>query len=103
MYMLTEVIKPTESATDPNIVFMYDVACVLETNIRNKAASGDKQMKSLLEKISFAIPAMHAYGHKIKCQVNIVHIVIQNAQMPRWAQKPSKNQHLLNVWLMILL
>ena len=34
MYMLTEVIKPPDSTKDPDVVFMYDLACILETNIK---------------------------------------------------------------------
>ncbi|XP_066020137.1 uncharacterized protein [Pocillopora verrucosa] len=47
-----------------NIRFFYDIACVLDTHLRNR------HQETLLENVTLAIPAFHCYGHKVSCQVN---------------------------------
>ncbi len=45
-----------------NLHIMYDVACTFVRHLK----SNDSH---LLEKVAFAIPSFHAYGHKSSCQV----------------------------------
>ena len=48
-----------------NLLIMYDVACTFVQYLK----SNDSH---LAEKIAFAIPSFHAYGHKPSCQVSHV-------------------------------
>ena len=45
---------------------MYDIACILVQHLR---ASEDGDY--LLDRIKFALPSFHAYGHNAACQVSI--------------------------------
>ena len=45
-----------------NLHIMYDVVCTFVRHLK----SNDSH---LLEKVAFAVPSFHAYGHKPSCQV----------------------------------
>lgn len=50
---------------DIELCIMYDIACMLVQHLRNK-----KEV-ALLERMKFALPSFHAYGHKPACQVSM--------------------------------
>ena len=55
-----------------NILAMYDIACTLDPHLK-------KRDSILSEKIKFALPAFHAYGHKPSCQVCMSLILYTNS------------------------
>ncbi len=46
---------------------MYDICCMLLQHLKNS-----KDGSALLDRIKFALPSFHAYGHKAACQVNYI-------------------------------
>ena len=47
-----------------DLYIMYDIACMLVKHL--KATNGGGH---LLERLKFAVPSFHAYGHNAVCQV----------------------------------
>ena len=60
VWLIEELLSRLPETIKPCI--MYDVACSLVMHLKKK----DNQ---LLEKVTFALPSFHAYGHKPACQV----------------------------------
>ena len=48
---------------DINLYIMYDIACTLVQHLKAKGAT------HFLERMKFALPSFHAYGHNAVCQV----------------------------------
>ena len=63
-WLLQEVVEC--GGKDMHYCVMYNIACNLHRYLKNSPYSHD-----LLERITFAIPAFHAYGHKADCQVRV--------------------------------
>lgn len=61
MFMLQEILQRVPENVSVHI--MYDIACNFVRHLKSR----DSQ---LLEKVAFAIPSFHAYGHKPACQVS---------------------------------
>ncbi|XP_051250684.1 uncharacterized protein LOC127360334 [Dicentrarchus labrax] len=62
VYLLKELQE--QFGTSKIIVFMYDIACRLKPHLQ-------KFYPDLLtKKLTFAVPAFHAYGHDVACQIS---------------------------------
>lgn len=60
VWLIEELTSQFPEAINPCV--MYDVACSLVAHLK-------KNDNQLLEKVTFALPSFHAYGHKPACQV----------------------------------
>lgn len=60
VWLIEELLSHLPETVKPYI--MYDVACSLVPHLK-------KRDSQLLEKVTFALPSFHAYGHKASCQV----------------------------------
>lgn len=47
---------------------MYDVACSLVKHLKGN------EHRYLLDRMRFALPSFHAYGHNAPCQVKVIHV-----------------------------
>ena len=66
MWLLEELAQRVSMETD--IYVMYDVACNLVRHLKANRNS------ALLDRMKFALPAFHAFGHNASCQVQIFKI-----------------------------
>ncbi len=64
VWLLQELVQRNPTSVHMNM--MYDIACILVQHLR---ASEDGDY--LLDRIKFALPSFHAYGHNAACQVSI--------------------------------
>ncbi|XP_030297532.1 uncharacterized protein LOC115596498 isoform X2 [Sparus aurata] len=60
-YLLKELQE--QFGTNKEIVFMYDIACKLKPHLQ-------KFYPDRVTKTTFAVPAFHAYGHDVACQIS---------------------------------
>nr|XP_026696040.1 uncharacterized protein LOC108950923 isoform X2 [Ciona intestinalis] len=58
--LLTRLIQNNSNAT---VKVFYDIACRLEDHLRAKNNT------ELLQKLAFAVPVFHGYGHNMDCQI----------------------------------
>ncbi|XP_071124793.1 uncharacterized protein [Mytilus edulis] len=63
VYLLRKLLEEENSDDKDPLYIMYDIACSLESHLKKQ------NDQSILDKVQFAIPIFHCYGHKMACQV----------------------------------
>ena len=63
VWLLDELGQRIPSETD--VYIMYDIACTLVQHLKAKSSGAH-----ILERMKFALPSFHAFGHNAACQVN---------------------------------
>ena len=61
VWLLEEIAQRVSREVD--IYVMYDVACNLVRHLKTRGNN------ALLDRMKFALPAFHAFGHNASCQV----------------------------------
>ena len=61
VWLLEELVQHVSTETD--IIIMYDIACTLVRHLKSS-----RNGAHLLERLKFALPSFHAFGHNMACQ-----------------------------------